>query len=182
MKPVTLQSARLLLDQPTAADIDLVTEYCQDPVFEDYMVTPWPYVRADAEVFICTLVPEWWESESEYTWALRLDGLLIGVVGYRTRGKDIGFWLGAPHRGRGYMREAVMVILDWIFERTDDDVLWECIPGNVASAAVARKSGFRFRGEGAAVFANRDGNHPTAWKATIAKTDSRDPKAGWPPL
>src|SRR5476649_2495055 len=136
MKPVALRTARLVLDQPTLADADLVTEYCRDPVFKDFMVTPWPYHRGDAEVFLGTLVPQWWESESEYTWALRLDGILIGVIGYRTGGKDIGFWLGAPHRGKGYMAEAVAVVLDWIFEHTDDDVLWECVIGNASSVAV----------------------------------------------
>ena len=180
MKPVRIETARLVLDQPTLNDVDTVTEYCRDPVFESYMVTPWPYERSDAEVFIGDLVPRWWEKDSEYTWALRLGGELIGVVGYRTGGKDIGFWLGAPHRGKGYMPEAVAAVLDWIFEQTEDDVLWECIPGNAASAEVARKSGFTFRGEGAAVFADRNGDHPPAWKATLAKSDSRDPKPGWP--
>jgi RimJ/RimL family protein N-acetyltransferase len=180
MKPVALRTARLVLDQPTLADADLVTEYCRDPVFKDFMVTPWPYHRGDAEVFLGTLVPQWWEAESEYTWALRLDGILIGVIGYRTGGKDIGFWLGAPHRGKGYMAEAVAVVLDWIFEHTDDDVLWECVIGNASSVAVARKTGFRFRGAGTAVFTNREGDHPPAWQATIAKTDSREPKPGWP--
>ena len=74
MKPVTLRSARLVLDQPTLADVDLVTGYCQDPVFEHYMVTPWPYRRNDADVFIGELVPRWWDTESEFTWALRRGG------------------------------------------------------------------------------------------------------------
>jgi RimJ/RimL family protein N-acetyltransferase len=180
MKPVTLRTARLVLDQPTLDDVDLVTEYCQDPVFEEYMVTPWPYERHDAEVFLGELVPRWWDNDSEYTWALRRDGELIGVVGYRTGGRDIGFWLGAPHRGKGYMPEAVATILDWIFERTDTDVIWECMIGNASSVAVARKTGFRFLGEGTAMFANRDGDHPPAWQATLSKADSREPKPGWP--
>jgi RimJ/RimL family protein N-acetyltransferase len=180
MKPVELRTERLVLDQPTLDDVDLVTEYCQDPVFERFMVTPWPYRQSDAEVFLGELVPRWWDNGSEFTWALRVDGTLIGVVGYRSGGKDIGFWLGAPHRGKGYMPEAVAVILDWIFEQTNDDVLWECIPGNAASVAVARKAGFRFQGQGDAIFADRNGDHPLAWKATLAKSDSRDPKPGWP--
>lgn len=180
MKPVPLHSARLVLDQPMLADVDRVAEYCQDPLFRQFMVTPWPYRRADAEEFIGVLVPQWWETESEFTWALRLNGVLIGVIGYRTGGRDIGFWLGAPYRGNGYMPEAVAVILDWIFEQRDDDVVWECVIGNASSMAVARKTGFRFCGEGTAIFATRDGEHPIALQATIAKTDSREPKSGWP--
>jgi RimJ/RimL family protein N-acetyltransferase len=180
VKPVELRTARLVLDEPTIADVDIVTEFCRDPVFEKYMVTPWPYQRSDAEEFLGELVHRWWEQDSEYTWALRADGELIGVIGYRTGGRDIGFWLGAPHRGQGYMPEAVAAVLDWLFERTDDEVLWECVIGNAASVAVARKSGFTFRGEGTAVFVDREGDHPLAWKGTIAKSDSRDPKPGWP--
>jgi RimJ/RimL family protein N-acetyltransferase len=180
VKPVRLETARLVLDQPTLDDVDLMTDYCRDPVFERFMVTPWPYERTDAEVFIGELVPRWWQKGSEYTWALRLDGELIGVVGYRTGGKDIGFWLGAPYRGKGYMPEAVAAVLDWVFEQTEEDVLWECIPGNAASVGVARKSGFTFRGEGASIFVDRNGDHPLAWKATLARSDSRDPKPGWP--
>lgn len=182
MKPVRLETSRLVLDQPTLDDVDLVTDYCRDPIFERYMVTPWPYRRSDAELFIGELVPRWWNEDSEYTWALRLDGELIGVIGYRTHGKDIGFWLGKPHRGEGYMTEAVAAVLDWIFERSDDDVLWECMPGNAASVAVARKNGFSFQGSGIAIFTNRDGDHPIAWKGTLGKIDSREPKSGWPVL
>ena len=180
MEPMTLTTRRLVLDQPTLDDVDRVTTYCQDPVFERFMVTPWPYERSDAETFIGSLVPDWWSVESEFTWALRLDGQLIGVIGYRPSGHDIGFWLGAPHRGNGYMPEAVGTVLDWVFARGDDMVLWECIPGNAASAAVARKAGFTFTGEGTSTFTDRDGGHPTVWQARIHATDSREPTEGWP--
>jgi RimJ/RimL family protein N-acetyltransferase len=180
MEPVTLTTARLVLDQPTLADVDVVTQYCQDPLFERYMVTPWPYRRSDAETFIGTLVPGWWESGSEFTWALRLDGELIGCVGYRTVGKDIGYWLGEPHRGNGYVPEAVGAVLDWIFDGGGDTVLWECKPGNMSSLAVARKTGFTFTGEGPALFTDRDGGHPIAWRARIDAGDPRVPTGGWP--
>lgn len=180
MEPVTLTTRRLRLDQPTLDDVDLVTEYCRDPIFERYMVTPWPYERSDAETFIGSLVPEWWSVESEFTWAIRLGVELIGVVGYRPAGKDIGFWLGAPHRGNGYMPEAVDAVLDWVFARGGDMVLWECIPGNAASAAVARKSGFTFIGEGTSTFTDRNVGHPTVWQGRITATDRREPTSGWP--
>ena len=52
MRPVTLRTARLTLDEPRLADAELVTEYCQDPLFERYLTTPWPYTRADADAFL----------------------------------------------------------------------------------------------------------------------------------
>jgi RimJ/RimL family protein N-acetyltransferase len=180
VKPTTLTTARLVLDQPTLDDVDVITAYCQDPVFEEYMVTPWPYVRKNAEVFVGTLVPQWWAQDSEYTWALRLRGELLGIIGYRTGGHDIGFWLGAPHRGNGYMPEAVGAVLDWVFSFSDADVIWECKPGNFASVAVARKSGFSYAGAETSLFADRDGGHLLAWRGTLARSDARGEKPGWP--
>jgi RimJ/RimL family protein N-acetyltransferase len=180
VKPVVLRTARLVLDQPTADDIDLVTEYCRDPVFEQFMSTPWPYQRSDAEKFVGTVVPRNWAKDAEYTWAVRSGGEFAGMLGFRTGNRDIGFWLGAPFRGRGYMTEAVGVLLDWAFEQDGRDVLWECYIGNLDSAGVARKAGFTFRGEGEALIPTRDGARPLAWKGTIARSDARDQKPGWP--
>jgi RimJ/RimL family protein N-acetyltransferase len=180
MKPVTLRTERLVLDQPTPADIDLVAEYCQDPLFERYMLTPWPYERHHAEDFITTRVPEWWANDEEFTWAVRHDDTFVGMVGFRAAARDIGYWMGAPHRGNGFMPEAVGAVLDWAFARDDGDVTWECVPGNLASATVARKSGFRYAGEGTSLYANRDRGHLVAWQGTISKSESREPKPGWP--
>ena len=180
MKPTPLRTARLVLDQPTADDIDLVTEYCQDPVFEQFLSTPWPYRRRDAEKFVGQVVPGSWNNGTEATWAIREDGVFLGLIGFRTLHRDLGFWLGAPHRGRGIMPEAIGAVLDWAFELGDADVQWECFLGNAPSAAAARKAGFSYRGRGPSLVAARDGFHPEAEKASIARTDSRDPKPGWP--
>ena len=180
MRPFTLRTDRLVLDQPTPDDVDPVTEYCQDPIFEKFMSTPWPYTRPDAEKFIGTIVTANWDANTEYTWAVRHEDAFMGLLGFRTKNRDIGFWLGAPHRGHGYATEAVTAVLDWIFESSRREVLWECYIGNAASASVARKAGFTFRGEGTALVPARDGTHQLAWKGTIAASDSRDPKPGWP--
>jgi RimJ/RimL family protein N-acetyltransferase len=182
MRPVTLETERLVLDQPTLADVDVVTEYCQDPVFERFMLTPWPYRRADAEKFLGTVVPMMWEDDVEYTWALRSSGELLGLIGYRTRASDVGFWLGGPHRGHGYMPEALDAVIDWVFERTDRPILWECIPGNASSASVARSRGFTWLGEGESLYRDRAGAKAVAWRATLSPSDSREPKPGWPAL
>lgn len=43
MEPVELRSERLTLSVPTLDDVDAITRYCQDPLFERYLTTPWPY-------------------------------------------------------------------------------------------------------------------------------------------
>jgi RimJ/RimL family protein N-acetyltransferase len=180
MKPVTLRTARLVLDQPTLADVDLITEYCQDPIFETYLTTPWPYHRDDAVGFVAEYAPAAWQGDTEFTWSVRLGGELIGMIGFRTARLDIGFWLGAPHRGNGYMTEATTAVLDGLFGRAFEVVLWECFPGNTASVSVARKAGFTFTGVADSIVTGRDGTHSPSWQGRIARSDSREAKPGWP--
>ena len=180
MKPARLQTERLVLDQPTDADIDRVTEFCQDPLFERFMVTPWPYTTSDAVGFIVDYVPRAWDRGDEFSWAIRANGEFIGMIGFRAAGSALGYWIGAPHRRRGYVTEAVRAVLDWLFASGIDEILWECFVANVSSAAVARKNGFRFTGEGESIIPARDGSHPPALHAVISATDSRTPKPGWP--
>jgi RimJ/RimL family protein N-acetyltransferase len=170
----------LVLDQPTMDDADLVTSYCQDPVFERFLTTPWPYKRDDANKFLELYVPGGWRKDDEYTWAIREAGVFVGVIGFRTRNRDVGFWLGAPHRGRGIMPEALDTVLEWVFSWSDGDVYWECNLGNAASAAVARKAGFTYRGRHEGLVVAREGGHPLVETATIAASDDRAPKPGWP--
>jgi hypothetical protein len=120
MRPFSLSSPLVLLNELAASDTDRVFDYCQDPIFERYLTVPWPYERAHAEGFILEYVPDGWLSDREYTWALRdpAGPELLGVIGLRLTGESvaadasvhrvgsIGFWLGAPHRGRGLIPEA----------------------------------------------------------------------------
>ncbi len=180
MKPVTLTTERLVLDQPTTADRGLIVEYCRDRVFEHFMVTPWPYEPEHADFFLDQVVRPGWETDTEYTWALRRDGEFLGVVGYRFQAGDVGYWLGAPHRGNGYMTEAVRAVCDWLFARGVESIAWECIVGNVSSASAVRKAGFRFLGEAPSVVQDRNGNYPPAWHAELRAGDPAAPRPGWP--
>lgn len=180
MKPVELRTPRLVLDQPTPGDRQLIYEYCQDPIFERFMTLPWPYRQTDADFFIDAFVPAGWATAREFTWALRAEGNFVGTIGLRSPSNLIGFWLGAPHRGNGFMPEALHAVADWSFSCGNEAVEWECIVGNVASAAVARKSGFTYLGEAPAEIPSRDGSRPAAWHGVLLADDTREPKAGWP--
>jgi RimJ/RimL family protein N-acetyltransferase len=181
MIPVVLRTERLVLDQPTEDDIPRITDYCQDPLFEHYLTTPWPYEEQHARWFVTAFVPSGWADDREYTWAIREaeGGPLLGVVGNGVAPGGIGFWLGAPHRGLGYMTEAVRTVVDWAFDRGADRIRWECVVGNAGSRAVARKCGFRYTGEWP-VGAWRDSSRPLAWHGELAADDDRAEKAGWP--
>lgn len=180
MNPVELGSERLTLSVPTLDDVDAIAHYCQDPLFEQYLTTPWPYGRADAVAFV-DAVARWWEEGSEYTFGIRLgNGALIGMIGWRTRG-DVGFWMGAEHRGHGFMVEALATMLEWVFVEHDPErIAWETLPGNTASARVARAAGFRYTGIAPVLVPARDGSHPDGWHAELLRDDDRELKEGWP--
>lgn len=181
MIPVTLRSARLVLDQPRAADIDLIAEYCTDPLFERFLTTPWPYRREHAAHFVEHHVPTGWAQGSEVTWALRASGVFLGVIGLRLGQGVVGYWLGAPYRDTGYMGEALAAVCDFAFEGLGRDVVrWECVVGNTASAATARAVGFTYTGEGPAEVLGRDGSVPPSWHGILHRDDTRDRKPGWP--
>lgn len=146
-----LRSKRLVLSAPTLADVDLIAEYCRDPLFERFVTTPWPYTRRDARRFVERYVPAGWLDGTEYTWAVRpgFGGELLGILGYRVEPAEVGFWLGAPNRGHGYMSEAVFALIEWLDSGVavcPERIHWACVEQNLASAAVARATGFEFDG------------------------------------
>lgn len=215
MRPFSLSSPHVLLDEPVIGDAADIFEYCQDPLFERFLTVPWPYERAHAAGFLTEYVPAGWLADREYTWALRAAGAsgtatatatataasveeagsgpLLGVICLRLTGESVGadasvhrvgsmgFWIGAPHRGRGLMPEAQRLVSDWAFSAGVIDVLhWECLVGNVASARTAWKAGFRFSGVAPSVAAYRNGSYPASWQGHLAAGDDRLPQPGWP--
>lgn len=183
MQPFSISTERLLLDQPAAGDIDIITTYCSDPLFEKFMTTPWPYGREHADWFVSNHAPNGWLTDEEWTWAIRNkdNGQLLGAVSVRLTSGVVGFWLGAPHRGRGIMCEALSAVIDPVFENTElPEVLWECVVGNHASSRVAEKVGFRFTGEAPGIILGRDGLSTLSWTAALGRGEERTLQAGWP--
>ncbi|MEB4614248.1 GNAT family N-acetyltransferase, partial [Leucobacter sp. M11] len=154
MRTVELRTERLLLDQPREADIDAITAFCQDPLFERFLTTPWPYRREHAEGFIREIVPAAWTDGSEATWAIRLAERpteLLGVVCVGREPRGVGYWQGAAHRGAGIVTEALAAVIDWRERERPfgaEPLSWSCFTGNIASARTARAAGFHFLGTG----------------------------------
>jgi len=185
MRPYVLEGAALLLDQAGPDDVAVIAEHCQDPVFERFLTLPWPYTLGDARYFVEEHIPRGWAAGNEFTWAIRTAAgtPLLGVIGFRTARSDLGFWLGAAHRGQGIMPRAVRLVVGSILGAGLPGITavrWECLVGNTASLAVARKCGFTFTGTKPAHVAARDGSHPESWHGILRLGDSLEPKPGWP--
>ncbi|WP_042542776.1 GNAT family N-acetyltransferase [Leucobacter komagatae] len=183
MQPFTLRTPDYLLDALTLSDAPAIAEYCSDPIFEAFMSTPWPYTLADAERFVGEYVPSAWANDTEWTWAIRAasGGPVLGVIGLRLPSGMLGYWLGAPHRGRRIMSAAVDAVVAAAFERTAvAAVRWEAVVGNVASARTVARAGFTYTGERPGAVLGRDGSHVQSWTAQLSRTDSATPQPGWP--
>jgi RimJ/RimL family protein N-acetyltransferase len=186
VSPVTLRTARLTLAVPTQADIDDITQGAQDPEVPRWTTLPSPYQRSDAEEFVAKAA-EWWDAETELTWAISAPGLWVGMLGlHRVQpggSAEIGYWVAAPARGHGYITEAANAVIDFAFDLDGlalRRIEWRAVVGNIASARTARRLGFRYEGlvrQGLAGPRGRD----DGWIAGLLKTDERVLQA-WPVL
>lgn len=187
MEPVTLATERLVLRAPSDADVDAITDACQDPGIARWTTVPSPYARADAEDFV-HLTRGWWADGSETTWAMLRDGELVGMIGlHRIRQQEnggdaeIGFWVAASARGHGHVAEAATAVLDWGFRELGlARIEWRAIAGNVPSGRTARTLGFRYEGLLRQAFAS-GGRRADSWVAGLLRDDDRVPVA-WPVL
>lgn len=187
--PVVLQGERVTLSAPTESDVDRIAELCRDPDIAGWTTVPQPYDRAHAHAFVTGLVADGWASGRSRTWAIREDpsGELHGMVALdriQEGAAEIGFWLAPEARGRGYMTEAVGRVLDHAFGTAPEGlglhrVEWHAFAGNAASAAVARRAGFRFEGV-ARLGAAQRGSRRDDWQAGLLADDPRIPAEGWP--
>ncbi|GAA4489375.1 GNAT family N-acetyltransferase [Rhodococcus olei] len=184
----SLGGAGLALTPPTPADVDRITACCQDPSIGRWTTMPVPYRRADAEAFVTEVVPAGW-ADRRPTWALRRDpdAPVVGMIGLAAgdaSAAEVGYWLDAAARGHGLMTRALTLVCDFAF-RPDTLALerigWRALVGNTASAAVARRVGFRFEGTARSGGLQR-GVRRDMWVAGLLPTDPRSPAEGWPPF
>ena len=101
----TLTTERLRLRPLVAEDAELVQEYAGDlKVARWTCLIPHPYPEGAALEWIGSLGQD---SNRVFAIVLASSDALIGVIGVHPEGSgkaaEIGFWLGVPHWGRGYM-------------------------------------------------------------------------------
>lgn len=111
---------------------------------------PFPYTLADAEAFIIDAGLRPVERRG-IVCAIAREGDLIGVasVEQRQAGPVLGFWLGEPYWGNGYMSEAAEALVGTFFARSPEaSIRSGYLEGNRASARIHEKLGFEMTGHG----------------------------------
>ena len=149
----TFNTERLSARAMSAADAPRVTELMQEKELPwNLGRAPWPYTLADAENWLA-LARQQWDAGSEFPFAILRDDTLIGCCGLvrvdtEQNIWEIGYWLGKPYWGNGYITEASHGLLDWA-EREHGITRFVSghIIDNPASGAVLVKLGFTLAGE-----------------------------------
>jgi RimJ/RimL family protein N-acetyltransferase len=147
--PGRIETKRLVLRAPMRGDVpDLVKLADNRNIAAVLSRLPSPYTRADAIAFIEIFS----QRADERPYAITLDDRFIGVIGFTYRQgepPELGYWLGEPYWGKGYMSEAVKALLDTAFATHQyPQIGSRALSTNAASLNVLEKAGFKRRREG----------------------------------
>lgn len=147
-----VETARLILRQPTRADANDLAKLANDiAIAENLSTMPHPYTAADAIAYIDnTAVSQLRVNFGIY--AKGEDGRFVGTVSLMPRDGErfaVGYWIGRPYWNRGYATEATQALVDLAFERLDaPSVAGSCRVTNAGSRRVLEKCGFQYSGQG----------------------------------
>ena len=141
-----LHTQRLTLRPWTEADAETLFKYAADP--EVGPAAGWAAHTSveDSREIIRNVL------SAEGTFAVCLkerSDAPVGSIGWFVRdglpdGVEIGYWIGQPFWGQGYIPEATECLLDYLFTQTDCPRVWcSHFLGNEKSKRVIEKCGFR---------------------------------------
>ena len=150
-----IRTARLVL-RPLRADDDarifeLIAHW---DILRFLSAPPWPYEREHARMFVSARMQP---DPDAITCVITHEGVLVGIIdaaikpagsAQPRRGYAIGYWLGQPYWGRGYMSEAARAFIAHVFDVTGENMLYSgAVSENAASLRVQEKLGFVRDGE-----------------------------------
>lgn len=143
---------RMLLRPWTDEDAQSLYEYAKDPDIGP--AAGWPSHQSVEESLQCirTILsfPE------TYAVCKKENGIAIGSISLKLKGQtdmtdrddecELGYWIGKPFWGRGYMPEAATELLRHAFEDLGMRAVW-CgyYDGNIKSKRVQEKLGFEYQ-------------------------------------
>ena len=146
-----LETDRLILRSWTEADAESLYEYAKDP--DVGPIAGWPPHKSVEESL--DVIRNVFNGKECYAICEKENGKAIGAIELKLNGHtdmterddecELGYWLGKPFWGRGYMPEAAREILRHGFEDIGMNTIW-CgyYDGNLKSKRVQEKVGFRY--------------------------------------
>jgi ribosomal-protein-alanine N-acetyltransferase len=148
-----LESDRLALRRLELTDAPMIYAYMRErEIAYNTLYIPYPYPPGAAEEWI-NRRQETWGTDEGFTFALarKPDDLFMGSIAIRPelthQRAEIGYWLGKPHWGQGYMSEAARRVIQYGFEEHNlNRVHATYFSRNPASRRVMEKAGMTYEG------------------------------------
>ncbi|GAB4579405.1 MAG: GNAT family N-acetyltransferase [Anaerolineales bacterium] len=150
---IPLQTERLVIRHLTDSDVKALFDIRSNSEVMRYWSSP-PITELEQAQNIITRSQEGDEAGEFLQLGIerRMDGVLIGTCTLfsfhlPSRRAEIGYVLGRPYWGQGYMHEALQRLVQYAFENLDLNRLEADIdPRNAASAKTLQRLGFRKEG------------------------------------
>src|ERR1043165_1370370 len=149
--PEKIETARLLLVRPTAADVEAIFQrYASDPDVTRYVAWPRHTSIADTEFFLKFSDHEWnrWPA-GPYLARSRADGSVLGSTGLAFESDmtaSTGYVFAKDAWGNGYATEALRAMTDLARNLGVNRLYAICHADHRASAHVLEKGGFTREG------------------------------------
>lgn len=154
-KPIDVRTARLRLRSLQDRDAEpIYALFGHWEVIRWLDEPPWPYQPEHARWFVNARKAV---DRDFITTAITLGDKLVGVIGATLKqpggihpkpGYSIGYWIGQPYWGRGYMSEAAREFIAHLFATVPDDTIYSgAFTDNAASLRIQEKLGFARDGE-----------------------------------
>lgn len=147
----TIETRRLTLRAPRMADAPTLARLCNDPDIARMTATmPSPYGLDDAQAFIGRCAAA--DLRLHAPFVVELDGEgVVGGLGFHAKSEgpiEVGYWIGAPYRGRGIASEALVAAMAWAGRDWRRRVVAAGhFSDNPASGVVLCRAGFLYTGQ-----------------------------------
>jgi RimJ/RimL family protein N-acetyltransferase len=144
--PVRIQTRRLVLRAPIRGDVPELVKLADNRNIAQWLSRlPSPYTRADGIAFV--EITSQRADERPYAITLEGTGQFIGVVGLSfpvNQPPELGYWLGEPYWGQGYMSEAIRGLLDAAHQTREFPLIRSrAVAENEVSLHLLEKAGFK---------------------------------------
>lgn len=145
-RAVVLETERLVLRQPTLADVKAIASIvCDKRVSHNLRRVPHPYTLDDAVSFVTTVA-----NTIDTVFLIERDRTPVGLVGVSWENEtapELGYCLDVDQWGKGFATEAARAVIDFAFEEfAIDQLLAGARVLNPASRHVLEKCGFQWTG------------------------------------
>lgn len=145
-----LRTARLVLRPPRRMDADILASQLSDARVARMLIhVPLPYGRTDAAGWIASMRSGIRAGTARF-YAIEHRSMIIGLAGLtglNGRIAELGYWLGHPWWGRGFMSEAVPPVLRAAWKIPNLEAIEAAhMADNEASGRLLLRLGFRHTG------------------------------------